>query len=209
VSALLSVLYRLWSCRGCCLSGGIKSASLFFGLWHQKQTRRSRWWRSLYTGQSASYAAKPVYNARSYHLDRERCNTHSWHRDFVQRCVNVVPARVLRSAPLCLFTAAHPATSGEYCGWWLQSAGERLLRHCGSRVSAASSKIDWQLSYIQATLSCRQQTSRAVFDQTWISREPVYLLLWVLTKCWLTRYYPGSYLLTWVSHHQSAVCISV
>jgi len=58
---------------------------------------------------------KPVCNAYSSYLHRERCNTCSWGWDFVERSEAGVPAGVLRSAPLGLFAAAHPAASEEYC----------------------------------------------------------------------------------------------
>jgi len=67
---------------------------------------------------------KRVWNARSCHLHRERCNTCSrrWH--CVSRWEPVVSAKVLRSAPLGLFASAHPAASEKYCSSWLESAGE-------------------------------------------------------------------------------------
>jgi len=55
--ALLSIRYRLWSHRGCCLSGGTLSPSYSFGNSHPKQTCSSGWWCSLYSWQSASHAA--------------------------------------------------------------------------------------------------------------------------------------------------------
>ena len=58
VLASLSVLYRLCSCRGCCLSGTTQSPSAFFGYCHQKQTGCSRWCRSQYSGPSANNDAK-------------------------------------------------------------------------------------------------------------------------------------------------------
>ena len=118
-------------------------------------------------------------------------------------------AGVLCAAPLGLSAAANPAASEEYCGSWLESVGERPLRCCALRASGGSSTIDCQLSYIQATVSCRYQNSRGVFCETWRSREPVYPPLWAFPKCWLALHCPRMALLTLVSHHQSAVCISV
>ena len=124
---------------------------------------------------------KPVCNGWRCHLHRECCNTHSRRWDFVSRWEGGVPARVPRSAPLGLFATAHSAASEEYCGSWSESGGERPLRCCALRASGGASKIDCQLSYIQANLSCRQQNSRDAFHQTWRSREPVYPPLWGLT----------------------------
>jgi len=131
-------------------------------------------------GNLQSTLLKPVCNAWSCHLHRERCNTRSWRWDSVYMWEAGVAARVLRSAPLGLFVAAHPATPEEYCGSWLESAGERPLRRCVLRASGRSSQIDCQFSYIQATHSCRQQNSRDVFCRTWRSREPVYPPVWAL-----------------------------
>jgi len=123
---------------------------------------------------------KPVCNAWSCDLLGEHCNTRYRHSEFVSRWEAGVPASVLHSAPLSLFAAAHPAASDEYCGTWLELAGERRLQLCPLRACGRSSKIDCQLSYIQASLSCRQQNSRDVFHRTWWSKEPVYSPLWAL-----------------------------
>jgi len=152
---------------------------------------------------------KPVCNPWSYHLHREHCNTSSQRWDCAERSEAGVTAGVLRSAPLGLFSASHPAASDEYCCSWLDSAGEWPSWCCALRASGGSSKINYQLSYIQATLSCRKQNSGDVFRQTWRSRDTVYPPLWVLPKRRLARYDLGVSLLTCVSHHQSAVCISV
>jgi len=128
---------------------------------------------------------KPVWNAWSCHLHREHFNTRSRRWDFVwrggARVPAAVPAGVRRWASPGSFAAVHPSVSEEYCGSWLESAGERPLRCCASRASGGSSKIDCQLSYIQATISCRKQNLGDVFSQTWRSRGPVYPWLWVLT----------------------------
>ena len=152
---------------------------------------------------------KPVCNAWSCHLHKERCNTRSGRWNFIQRWEAGVPTGVLRSAHLGSFAAAHVAASEEYCGSWLESAGECPSWWCALRASGGFSKIDCQLSYIQATLSCRQQNLRDVFCQTQRSREPVYTPVWAVPQPWLARYYPRVSLLTCVSHHQSAVWISV
>jgi hypothetical protein len=44
--------------------------------------------------------------------------------------------------------------------------GQRPLLRCALRASGGSSKIDCQLSDIQATLSCRQQNSKDAFRRT-------------------------------------------
>jgi len=152
---------------------------------------------------------KPVCNAWSCHVHRELWNTRSRRRDFVERWEAGVPTRVLHSAPLSSFAAAHPAASEEYRSSWLESAGEQPLWCSALKASGGSSKTDCKLSYIQATLSCRQKNLRDVFCRTWRSREPVYPPLWALMKCRLECYYPGVSLFTCVSHHQSAVCISL
>jgi len=152
---------------------------------------------------------KPVCYARGCRLHRERCNTSSRRWDWVKRGEAAVPAGVLRSAPHGLFAAAHTAASEEYCRSCLQLTADRPLQWCALKASGGSSKIDCQYSYIQITLSCRQQNSRDVFRRTWRSREPVYPPVWPLPQPRLARYYPWVSLLTCVSHHLSAVCISV
>ena len=77
-----------------------------------------------------------------------------------------IPAEVHCSAPLGLFAAAHQATSEEYCGSSLESVGQRALGRYALRASGGSSMIDYQLSYIQATISCHQQNSTYVFCRT-------------------------------------------
>jgi len=164
----------------------------------------------LYTqGNLQATLLKPVCNASSCHRHRERCNTRSRRWDFVLWWDAGVPAGVLHSAPLGLFATAHLAASEEYCCSWSESAGEWPLRRFALRSSGRSSMIDCQLSYMQGTLSCHQQNSRDVFRRTWRSREPVYPPVWALSQPRLARYYPGVSLLTCVSHHQSAVCITV
>jgi len=160
-------------------------------------------------GNLQSMLLKPVCNAWSCHLHREHCNTHSRRWDVVWRWEAIGPARLLHSAPLGLFAAAHPAASEEYCGSWFESVGELPSRRCALWESGGSLKIDWQLLYIQATFSCRQQNSRDVFRRTWRSRKPVYTPLWALAKHRLAHYYPRVSRLTWVSHHLSAVFISL
>jgi len=110
---------------------------------------------------------KPVCNARSYPQHRERRTTHSQRWECVWRWEAGVPAEVLCWAPLGVFATAHPADSDKYCGSWSKSAGEQPLWHCVLRASGGSSTIDCKLSYIQATLSCRQQNLRDVFRQIW------------------------------------------
>jgi len=56
---------------------------------------------------------KPVCNTWSYHLHRERCSTRSRLWDYVEIWEAGVPTRVLRSAPLGMFAAAHSAASEE------------------------------------------------------------------------------------------------
>jgi len=109
---------------------------------------------------------KQVSNAWSCHLHRERCNTRSRRWDFVSWWDSGVPAGVPHSAPLGLFAAAHSAASEDYSSSWSESAGERPLRRCALRASGGASKIDCQLSYLQATLSCRQQNLRDAFRRT-------------------------------------------
>jgi len=116
---------------------------------------------------------QPVCNAWSCHQHREPCDTRSHCGGFVERWEAGVPSRVLRSALLGLFAADHPVASKEYCSSWLELAGERPLRWCALRASGGSWKIHCQLSYIQTTLSGRQQNSRDVFCRTWTSREHV------------------------------------
>jgi len=89
----------------------------------------------------------------------------------------------------------------EYCSSCLESAGERPWQCCGLRASGGSSKIDCQLSYIQATLSCRQQKSRDVFRRTWGSWEPGYRPLWAMAECRSARYYTQLSLHNCDSHH--------
>jgi len=96
-----------------------------------------------------------VFKAWSCHWHREHCNTRPRRRGFFSRWEAGVPSGELHSAFLGLSAAAHPAISEEYCGSWLELAGERPLPCCGLRGSGRSSKIDCQLSYIQPTLSCR------------------------------------------------------
>jgi len=77
-----------------------------------------------------------------------------------------VPAGVLYSAPAGLFATAHSAASDEFCSSHLESVGERPLQLCAWRASGGSSKLDCQLSDIQATLSCRHQNTSNVFRRT-------------------------------------------
>ena len=104
--------------------------------------------------------------------------------------------------------AAHSAASKEYCSFWFELAGEWLWRCCALRAPGRSLKIDCQLSYIQATVSCRQQNSREVFCQTWSLWEPVYSPLWALNKSRLARYYPRVFLPTCVSICKNRYCPS-
>jgi len=144
--------------------------------WHAAQDDVGRFTQ----GNRQDMLLKPVCNAWSCHLHREHSNTLSRRWDLVSRWEPGAPAGVLRSAHLGLFTAAHPAASEDHCSYWLESAGERPLRRCVLRASGGSSKIECQLSFIQTTLSCRQQNSRDVFCQTWRSREPLYHPVWAL-----------------------------
>jgi len=66
---------------------------------------------------------KPVCNVRSNDLHRVYQKTRSRHWNFVSRWESGVHAGVLHSAPLCMFAAAHPATSEESCGSWLELSG--------------------------------------------------------------------------------------
>ena len=132
-------------------------------------------------GNLQSMLLKPVCNAWSCHLHRERCNTRSRRWDIAHMWEAGVPARVPRSAPLGLCATAHPSVSEGYCGSWSESAGEWPLWCCALRVSSGSSKIDRQLSYRQATLSCDKQNSRDVFRRTCRLSEPVYPPLWAQT----------------------------
>jgi len=152
---------------------------------------------------------QPICNAWSYHLHKALCNTCSRRSDFVYWWEPGLPAGVLSSTPLGLVAGAHPAASEEYCGSWIESAGERSLRWFALRSSGGSSKIDCQVSFIHAPVSGRKQNLRDVLRRTWRSRNPVYPPVWVLPQPPLARYYPRVSLLTCVSHHQSAVCISV
>jgi len=152
---------------------------------------------------------KPISNSWSCHLHRELTNTDSWRWDIDYKWETGVPAGVTRSAPLGLFAAAYPAASEEYCDSSSELAGEWPLQRCLLRASGGSSKIDWQLPYIQATLSCSQRNWRYVLCRRWRSRETVYWPFWALTQCRLARHHPRVCLLTGVSHHQSAVCLSV
>jgi len=103
---------------------------------------------------------RTVCNAWSCHLHGKLWNTHSGWLDFIWRSEAVVSAGVLHSAPLSLFATAHPAASEEYCGSWLESVGEQPLWCYALRASGGSSKIDCQLSYIQATLYCVTSKTR-------------------------------------------------
>ena len=116
---------------------------------------------------------------------------------------------VLWSPVLGLHTNHHPATSESNCSCWSESAGVKPLQHCELRASCRSLKIDWELSNRQATHSCCEQNLRDVFCWTWRSREPAYVLFWVLTLHWSACYYPWVSLHTCVSHNQATVCISV
>jgi len=89
---------------------------------------------------------QPVGTSWSHHLHTDDCNTHSRCWNFVQRWQAGVPAEEPCSAPLSLFAAAQPAPFEEYCGSWLELAGERALRSCTLRSSSRSSKLDCQLS---------------------------------------------------------------
>ena len=124
---------------------------------------------------------KLVCNTWSWYLQSEHWNTRSrrWH--FVWRWEAAAVASVPSSAPRGCYAAVQRASSEEYCGSWTESAAPRPLHHSLLRASGGSSKIDCQLSNIQAALSCRQPTSRNVFHRTLWSTEPVYPLLWALT----------------------------
>jgi len=136
---------------------------------------------SHYTlGNLQAMLLKLVCNTWSYHLHRERRNTRSQLRYFVYRWVAGLTSRVLLSAPLSAFAAAHPAASEEYWGYWLAWAGVRPLQRCALRATAGSPNIDCQLSYIQATLSRCRQYSRDAFRRTWRSWEPKYPPVWGL-----------------------------
>jgi len=209
VLASLSTQYRFWSCRGfACQEGHNLQVRSLDTRTKNRYAAQDDVYRNT-QGNLQTMLVKPVCNAWSCHLHRECCNTRSWWWDFVQRSKAGVHTGVPLSAPLGSFATVHPAASVEYSGSWSESVGERPLRHCALRASGRSSKIDWQFSYIQATLSRRQRNSRGVFRWTWRSREPVYPPLWALTSHRLARYDPGVSLLTWFPHHQPAVCISV
>jgi len=209
VLASVSVEYRLWSRQGC-----------FWQEAHNLQVRsldtrtknRHAAWDDVgcYTlGNLQAMLLSPLCNWWSCHLHRERCNTHSWCWDFVQRWEDGVPAGGPRSAPLGLFTVGDQAGSEEHSGYWSESAGERPFQCCELRASVGSSKIDCQSSYIQATHSCRQQNLRDVFCRTWRIREGVYSPLWALTECRLAHHHPRISLITCASHHQSTVWMLV
>ena len=179
--ASLSVLYTLWSRRGLCFQEGhnlqVRSLDTCCKNRHAARDEVGR-----YTlGKVQAMLLKPMSDDWSCLLHRERWNTCSQRWDFVQTWEAGVPAGVLDSAPFGLFAAAHQAAYEEYCVSWLESAREQPLQCSALRASGGSSKIDCQLSYIQATVSCRQQNSKDVFRRTWTSREPVYPPLWALT----------------------------
>ena len=180
-----------WNCwvfdKGCDPAGGVtcqeghdlQVRSLDTHTKHRHATRDDV---GCYTqGNLHTMLLKPVCDTYSCHLPRERCNTRFRRWDFLESWEAVVPARAPHSAPLSLFATAHPAGFEVYCGSWGESAGDWPLRCCALRVSGRSSNIDCQLSYMRATISCRQENWRDVFHRTWTSSEPVYPPHWALT----------------------------
>ena len=77
-----------------------------------------------------------------------------------------VAAVALHSAPHGLFAADHPAASDESWGSELEWVGEPPLLRCALRTSGGASKIECQLSYLQAIFFCHQQHLRDVFCRT-------------------------------------------
>ena len=124
---------------------------------------------------------KPVCNTGSCHLHRQCYMARSMCWDSVQRWVAAVHARVPRSLPLSLFATGNAAAAEEYCGSWSESAGERPPWWCALRASCGCLKTDCELPYMEATLSCLQQSPRDVVRWTWRLKEPVYPHLWALT----------------------------
>jgi len=123
---------------------------------------------------------KPVCNAWSYHIHRERCNTCALVWDFFNRLGCGGPAGVHHAAPFGLLAGAHPSPFQDDWGSWLELAGEQPLWQGALRASCRSSKMDCQLWYIPATVTCCQQNWGDVSCQIWRSREPVYPPVWTL-----------------------------
>ena len=216
------VRHRLpWCCHrcasyiGCDATGGVaceEQQNLQVCSWDTRTKNRHATPNAVghYTlGNLQAMLLKPDCNAWSCHLHSERCITHSWCWDSVQRWEAQVPTGVSHSASYCGFAAAHQAASKEYFHSWFESVGERPSRRCVLRASGRSSMILGQLSYLQATQSCCRGKLGDVFHWTWRSQNPLYHPLWALTCHPLVRYYPRVSLLTSDSHHQSAECMSV
>jgi len=209
VVALLSVRYRLWSPWGVAWHEGYNLQLCSLDT-HTNYRHVARDDVGRYTQRNPqAMLLKLGCNAWSCHLHRERCNTCSRRWDFVSRWEAGIPVGVPCSAPLGLFAAAHPVASEDYCSPWQELAGDRPFRRCALRASGGSSKIDCQLSYILATLSCCQQNSSELFHRTWRSTEPVHPPLWALTQSPSACHHPRVSLLTCVSHHHSTVRILV
>jgi len=172
---------------GCDRAGGVACQEGHILQVCSLDTRTNKWHATqhdvgCYTqGNLQAMLLKQGCNAWSCHRHTEYCNTHSQCSDVVWRWETGVRAREPNSACLGLFAAAHSAASEEYCCARSELAGEWPLWLCVLRASGRSSMIDCQMSYIQATHSCRQQISRDVFHRAWSSREPVNRPLWALT----------------------------
>ena len=111
---------------------------------HTKNRHVARDHVGRYTqGNLQAMLLKPVCNACSYQLYRERCNTRCRRWDLVERWEAWVPTGVPCSAPLGLYAAPHQAGSEEYCHSWSESAGERPLWRCLLMAYGGNMKIDW------------------------------------------------------------------
>jgi len=99
-------------------------------------------------GNPQAMLLKLVCNSCSCHLQGEHCITRSRPWNFVHWWDARVPTGEPHSVPLGMFAADSPPASEEYCGSWLELAGEWLMWRCALRLSGRSWKIDCKLSYI-------------------------------------------------------------